>query len=414
MRLSEHFLLLDFLYDQSTTDCVAHCSDLVSDRIDSLKEDSEEIAEGRYLCDTILERIVPKHGPISIAAGLWFSDLLAQGKAHGTGLAPHRWKRNTGAAADIVVHSWTNREKNPKYFHEVLPGSAIEYNRQLGYDGSEFCCLASRSGGNKYRSGDAKWDKLKKSAANEPFRPRRQANWRRKPYTHSHGSALKRNEEYDNRLREAEAIWTEQPAHETDACSAGSVVYGRKPPQGWPPLDHSMVEVSEEAFDDHPEKGRKLLRTWHVRVSGNFVLLDFCRNEKAFERGMVTVPPLTFRIANTVIKVARMFGEVLDPVKEHLGNISVVRGMEPEGFASDPRMQGHRWIAGHGQIHSVEFVTPLNPAPGYLDLLRKSGCEVSASPDPVYGGDRVQVSIRDFTPRRCFTSATKIEYGWTR
>lgn len=79
MRLSEHFLLLDFLYDQSTTDCVVHCSDLVSDRVESLKEDSEEIAEGRYLCDTILERIVGEHGPISIAAGLWFSDLPGLG-----------------------------------------------------------------------------------------------------------------------------------------------------------------------------------------------------------------------------------------------------------------------------------------------------------------------------------------------
>ena len=128
---------------------------------------------------------------------------------------------------------------------------------------------------------------------------------------------------------------------------------------------------------------------------------------------MVTVPPLTFRIANSVIKVARMFGEVLDPVKEHLGNISVVRGMEPEGFASDRRMQCHRWIAGRSKVHSVEFVTPLHPRPGYQDLLRKSGCEVSANPDPVYGGDRVRVNIRDFTPRRCYTSASEIEYGWT-
>ena len=413
MRLSEHFLLLDFLYDQSTTDCVAHCSDRVYDRVESLNEDSEEIAEGRNLCDTILERIVGEHGPISIAAGLWFSDLPGQGKVHDTGLAPHRWKRDTGAAADIVVHSWANREKNPKYFHEVLPGSAIEYNRELDYPGSEFVCLASRSGGNKYRSGNAEWDKFNARAANMAFRRRRQADWRRKPYTQSHGSVLRHDLGYGDRLRETEAIWTENPRHDSVGSPVGSVVYGRKPPQGWPPLDHSMVEVPEEAFDDHSEKERKLLRPWHVRVSANFVLLDFCRNENTFERGMLTVPPLTFRIANTVIKVARMFGEVLDPVKEHLGNISVVRGMEPEGFASDRRMRRHRWIAGREKVHSVEFVTPLHPRPGYLDLLRKSGCEVSASPDPVYGGDRVRVSIRDFAPRRCYTSATDFEYSWT-
>ena len=132
-----------------------------------------------------------------------------------------------------------------------------------------------------------------------------------------------------------------------------------------------------------------------------------------FEKKCVTVPPLTFRTVNTVIKVARMFGEVLDEVKKHLGNISVVRGMEPEGFSDDTRADEHRWIPGDGRIHSIEFMTPKDPVPGYRKLLCENVCAVEVKRDPIYGGDRVRVGIRDFTPSRCFTSATEKEYAWT-
>ena len=395
LRLSDHFLLLDFLYDQSTLDCVAHCGDLLADRIASLTEDSDVFDEGRNLCDAILEPIVLEHGPVSIAAGVWFRRLPRQGNAHFPG-GPHEWKPDTGAAADIVVHPWVNDGKSPKSFLETLPGKNIEYHRAISYEGSEFCCVASRILGNK---GTLTGSRLK-------------SDWRRRPYTRCHGSKLKNNVGYENRLREAESIWTQGSADETRDNEAVSVVYGREVSKKLPPLDHSIVEVPEDAFDDYPDDGRQLVRPWHVRVSRNFVLLDFCRNERMFERRLVTVPPLTFRIANSVIKVARLFGEVLDPVKEFLGNISVVRGMEPAGFSSDERTQNHRWIPGPGKIHSVEFVTPRKPRPGYRDSLPKRDCNVEIKPDSVYGGERVRVDIRDFTPRFCYTSAAQ-EYAWT-
>ena len=135
---------------------------------------------------------------------------------------------------------------------------------------------------------------------------------------------------------------------------------------------------------------------------------------------MVTVPPLTFRTANTVIKVARMFGEVLDPVKEHLGNISVVRRMEPKGFAEaeDALARYHRWVPGIYDAHSVEFVTPIDPKSGYLDLLEREKREgrvvdFDAKYDSVFGGDRVRVTIRSFDPNRHFTSASGEELPWT-
>ena len=416
IRLSDNFILLDFLYGQAMIDCVVHCGDSLSDRIESIEKNSEEVLEGQYLCENVLERIVEWHGPISIGAGLWFKDLSEPKNAHGDrdGLGPHKWKRISGAAADIVVHSWVNHGKDAAHFSHTLPNSDIEYHRILDYPGSEFFCLASRSSGNKFKRGNPTWDRSKAGADVKscPFGGRNEA-WRREPYSHSHGSLLRRDLGYDGRLRSAESVWSEYPATRSQRDPRETVVYGRKLPKGFPLLDHSIVEVPNDAFGEHPVGGQQLCRPWHVRVSKNFVLLDFCRNERMFERKVVTVPPLTFRTANSVIKVARMFGEVLDEVKKHLGNISVVRGMEPEGFSDNTRADEHRWIPGDGRMHSVEFVTPKDPKPGYQELLGENACLVEVKRDPVYGGDRVRVRIRDFTPSRCFSSATEVEYAWS-
>ena len=156
LRLSKYFLLLDFLYDQSMMDGVVRNGDCIRKKIASIDEDSEVFSEGQFLCKSILDRIVKQHGPVSISAGLWFKVLPGQGRAHSPsegGL--HRWKECTGAAADLVVHSWVNpkQEKEPSRFEKTLPGRNIEYHRFISYPGSEFFCITSRSKGNKFRSG---------------------------------------------------------------------------------------------------------------------------------------------------------------------------------------------------------------------------------------------------------------------
>ena len=158
------------------------------------------------------------------------------------------------------------------------------------------------------------------------------------------------------------------------------------------------------------------VRPWHVRVSRYFVLHDFCRNEKMFSKGMPTVPELNEQAAKSEIKVARMMGEVLDPVKKLLGNLSVVRGWEPEGFADaeDQDAVRHRWIAGRGKRHSVRFATPVNPVAGYLDLLNDDdGVEAKViSEDIPCGGHLVRVGIEDFEPSCLWTSASGMEFPW--
>ena len=100
----------------------------------------------------------------------------------------------------------------------------------------------------------------------------------------------------------------------------------------------------------HKSKAERL-RAHHVRVGCHFNLLDFCRNGWAVETGIDLVPkgaennngcdysPVAEEAA------ARSFAAALDPLVERVGRISVVRGMEKEGFASDDDEYAkcHRW-----------------------------------------------------------------------
>lgn len=349
-RLSDRFLLLDFLYGHGTYKNVNGEIDL------SCRIDDEHLCAGKHLCKNLLEPVVKKYGPISVGEGL-----RMKGVPKETANTPHEWTRSTGAAADVVVHDWVNDKKAPINFLRDLSKKGIHYHRVKSYAGSEYCCVAYKTSEMDYRLNENRLDEGKKEPgvrslgyeewkklADRPLLKRK--NWRREPYRHYH--------------------------------------YGRE------------------------------VRPWHVRVSRYFVLHDFLRNEKMFSRGMATVPELNEKTAKSEIKVARMLGEVLDPVKKLLGNLSVVRGWEPERFAADGDRdeKRHRWIAGHGKTHSVRFVTPVNPVAGYLDLLN-DGDRVKAEvigEDLPCDGHLVRVDIEDFdpSPSRCFTSASGTEFPW--
>ena len=101
------------------------------------------------------------------------------------------------------------------------------------------------------------------------------------------------------------------------------------------------------------DSGKKQnLRAHHVRVGCYFNLLDFCRNGWAVETGKDLVPkgaennngcgynPVPEEAA------ARSFAAALDPLVKRVGRVSVVRGMETDGFASDEHAKCHRWDTG--------------------------------------------------------------------
>ena len=116
-----------------------------------------------------------------------------------------------------------------------------------------------------------------------------------------------------------------------------------------------------------PNKKRNL-RAHHVRVGRYFNLLDFCRSGRAVEEGIDLVPKGAEKNSsdkNTAPKyspvpeetAARSFAAALDSLVEQVGRISVVRGIETDGFAGDEHAELHRWDREDGPWRLV-FVLP--------------------------------------------------------
>ena len=90
------------------------------------------------------------------------------------------------------------------------------------------------------------------------------------------------------------------------------------------------------------------LRAHHVRVGRYFNLLDFCRSGRAVEKGIDLVPTSAENSGRAYRPIpeetaARSLAAALDPLVEKFGRVSVVRGMETAGFATDENAELHRW-----------------------------------------------------------------------
>ena len=362
IRLSDKFLLLDFLYGYRTYKKVQ-----MEGKLDWRSRITDEnLREGEQLCRNLLEPIVERYDtPISIGEGLRMEGIREN--YPGSEKSPHGWTTALGSAADIVVHDWVNRDKAPINFLWDLSRNCIHYHRAISYAGSEICCVTHKTSEMHYKLRENRLVENQKKS----------------------GIGGKEYSGYDNWKKRAEKEYLQ-----------GRDDWRRKP------------------YWNHHMRGDQStgVRPWHVRVSRYFVLHDFCRNLDMFARGMATVPELNEQTAKSEIKVARMMGEVLDPVKKLLGNLSVVRGWEPEGFAKDKDAKRHRWIAGPGNRYSVRFVTPVDPDKGYLDLLNNDDrVEVPVTTEDLpCGGHLVHVDIKDFdpSPSDVRTSASGREFPW--
>ena len=99
----------------------------------------------------------------------------------------------------------------------------------------------------------------------------------------------------------------------------------------------------------HDKKKLQRLRAHHIRVGRYFNLLDFCRSGRAVEEGIDLVPKAAENNSACDYSpvpeetAARSFAAALDPLVERVGRVSVVRGMETDGFASDEHACLHRW-----------------------------------------------------------------------
>lgn len=142
-RLSDKFVLLDFLYGHGTYTRATEKPQISSRICD------KNLQAGRQLCENLLEPIVDGYGPISIGEGLRMKGVPPE-----TNPRYHTWTRSVGAAADIVVHGWVNDGKAPINFLRDLSRKRICYQRAFSYYGSEYCCVAHRTQEMDFRLGE--------------------------------------------------------------------------------------------------------------------------------------------------------------------------------------------------------------------------------------------------------------------
>lgn len=134
IRLSEHFLLSDFMGCDSV-----YRKGYANVFIDP---DGTKIAEGMFLCDTVLEPILWEYGPVSVTYGYISPELSKRIVTYQDPNKPsyHRWDK--GAAADIIVHDWVARLPPIMLAHEI--DQRLAYSRMITYSESEGICVASQ------------------------------------------------------------------------------------------------------------------------------------------------------------------------------------------------------------------------------------------------------------------------------
>ena len=134
MRLSPHFLLSDFIGCNSV-----YTKGYQNPFIDPT---GGKLAEGKYLCDTLLEPILADFGPFSVSYGYISPSLSEKIVTYMDPKEPsyHRWDK--GAAADICVHGQVKSRAPVFLAHEI--DQKYPYSRLITYSESPFLCVSTQ------------------------------------------------------------------------------------------------------------------------------------------------------------------------------------------------------------------------------------------------------------------------------
>lgn len=136
IRLSDSFVLGDFL------GCNSVYLHGYANRFED--EDGRKLEEAKHLCETILEPLLDKYGPLSISYGYISPELSRRIVKYQDPNMPsyHRWDK--GAAADVCLHHWVNELGKAPIFaaHEI--DQELPYSRMITYSESPFICVASQ------------------------------------------------------------------------------------------------------------------------------------------------------------------------------------------------------------------------------------------------------------------------------
>ena len=159
IRLSKHFILLDFMADRAV---YRSCTRLAFNEIWG---DKQRDALARSLCNRLLEPLIEAYGPISVADAFWPS-VFERGHADPKRYGPkHRWA-GSEATVDIAPYRLVDRykmedeKKRGNSLKNAVKGlTTIDSccDRIISYRKSEFLCVTFKeSGANKRASYDDK------------------------------------------------------------------------------------------------------------------------------------------------------------------------------------------------------------------------------------------------------------------
>ncbi len=144
VRLSEHFLLSDFLGNHTT---------YTKGRANLLLPDDPQLplkmANGKALCRHFLEPFLEQAGPLSISYGYITPELSDEIVHYQDSRKPSHHMWNLGSACDIISHEWVNydpeddtAESSPiRLAHEIVE-AGYPLSRLITYSESPYLCVA--------------------------------------------------------------------------------------------------------------------------------------------------------------------------------------------------------------------------------------------------------------------------------
>lgn len=137
--LSDHILLSD------TLGCHSVYKNGLANSVKDITD--EQLSEGEYLCQTLIEPLMHEFGPASFAYGYISPELSRQIVKYQDPDKPsyHRW--DAGAALDVCFHDWVQQVEGssaPIHLAHEIHAGGYEYSRMITYAESPYICLATR------------------------------------------------------------------------------------------------------------------------------------------------------------------------------------------------------------------------------------------------------------------------------
>lgn len=286
VRLSDHFLLSDFM----------GCHSVFAKGLPNVFDDPDgsKLAEGKHLCETLLEPLLDEHGPLSISYGYISPALSRQIVKYQDPDMPsyHRWDK--GAAADVCVHAWVKDKPPIKLAHAI--DEQYAYSRMITYSESPYICLATQ--------------------LNEGDKPRRAF--------------------YENRFtgkEGAKPTYIRKPTSDAARRKAGQEI----------PLSLDWRGAGYPTYH-----GGGIRQYQHTRLSRYSVLSDFLYSTKGVCEGVANVPS-----HKQGLRVFKDAGKFYDRLLEELDvpRVSIVRAYESFRLADYPLFSWKDYFA-------IDFIPP--------------------------------------------------------